>query len=1031
MTIPEFSTRFPTTISMAALAVVLLGYISLERLGTDLLPDLHTPVISVDLRAPGKSPWEMEERYTRRLERDVQTISKVKRVYSVTRASQSVVVAEFAWDADMDFALLDVQKKTAFYGADDAIETLDVTREDPQALPVMRVAVHADAELRGPMDIDDLLGTIETAIKPNLEALEGVASAEIEGGAEKEARVTLDPYLLEAFGLNAGAIAKRIGQANLDVSGGTLKDAKRSYQVKGLGRLRSLEDIHDLIVGERRGGGAVAGELRVPVRVSDVGQVELVYEERESISRLDGTECIGLAIHKEADANTVSVVATARSALDDLGVDLPGMTFTVVENQARFIELAVTEVKDAAIYGGILAIVVLFLFLRSWAVTATIGIAIPISVLATFTLMYFEGLTLNVMSLGGLALGAGMLVDNAIVVIENIYRHLERGEDASVAASRGAGEVGTAILASTLTTVSVFLPIVYLHGLAGELFKEQAWTVAFSLLSSLAVALSVVPMIASRVLRRQHAPSVEGRYKVFANLLGTALDRKGIVFLAVLGVLALTFVTGRAIDVTFIPREDQGIFHVAFALPEGTRLELSDGVAQRIDDIVKSVGGDDVAHVYGRVGVDPAQVWNVGEPTGPNRGTMSVLLSEGDRRRVGQIVNEIDEHLRNLANVEVEYELHESPLETVMGTQSAPIVVEISGDDLETLRRLTDDLAGRLTAASAVYNVRSSFQGGQPELDLALRLDVAASFGLTPDDLIGDLKRRLSGDDVGEYSEGQRARTIRVGFGEMDMTELSSIRVDTPDGSILTVGDVADPQIIEGPREIRRERQRRIGRVNAYVSEGSTLGQAVGQLQAILTGVELPPGYQVSLGGEERDRAESFGSLQFALILSIVLVYMVMASLFESFLHPFTVMLSLPLAGVGVVLGFWLLNEPLSITAFIGVIMLGGIAVNDSIVLVDRINQLRETAQTVREAIVQAARDRLRPILMTSATTILALLPMAIGLGEGGKLRAPMAIAVIGGLVSSTLMTLVVIPVVYEWVDGFRGVKAVSREVAR
>jgi HAE1 family hydrophobic/amphiphilic exporter-1 len=1029
MTLPEFSTKFPTTITMATLAVVLLGYISLERLGTDLLPDLHTPVISVDLRAPGKSPWEMEERYTRRLERDIQTISQVKRVYSVTRASQSVVVAEFAWEADMDFALLDVQKRTALYGADEAIESLDVSREDPQALPVMRVAVHQVSRLGG-QDIDDLLGTIETVIKPNLEALDGVASAEVEGGAEKEARVTLDPYLLEAFGLNAGTVARRIEQANLDVSGGTLKDAKRSYQVKGLGRLKSLEDIRNLIVGERGGANANAGaasgtpvsgnSLRVPIRVSDIGKVGLVYEERQSIARLDGVECIGLAIHKEAAANTVSVVQIGRSALDDLSQDLQGIQFTVVENQARFIELAVNEVKDAAIYGGILAIAVLMLFLRSWAVTATIGLAIPISVLATFTLMYFEGLTLNVMSLGGLALGAGMLVDNAIVVIENIYRHLEQGEDAREASSRGASEVGTAILASTLTTVSVFLPIVYLHGLAGELFKEQAWTVAFSLISSLAVALSLVPMIASRVFSRQGVNIRTKRYVFFSRFLTRALDRKGTVLAIVLGVLVVTVAAARTIEVTFIPREDQGIFHLAFSLPEGTRLELTDGVARRITDVVKTVAGDEVAHVYGRIGVDPAQVWDVGKPTGPNRGTLSILLAAGERRSVGQIVSALDPHLRDMPNVDVEYELHESPLESVMGAQSAPVVVEVSGDDLAVLQRLTADLANRLSGASAVYNVQSSFQGGQPELDLALRLDVAASFGLTPDDLIGDLERRLSGEDVGEYSEGQRARTIRVGFGEMDMTELSSIRIDTPDGSILTVGDIAEPSIVEGPREIHRERQRRIGRVTAYVSEGSTLGEAVSQVETILANVDLPPGYRTSIGGEERDRAESFDSLQFALILSLILVYMVMASLFESFLHPFTVMLSLPLAGVGVVLGFWLFGEPLSITAFIGVIMLGGIAVNDSIILVDRINQLRGTVQNLRAAVVQAAEDRVRPILMTSATTVLALLPMAIGLGEGGELRAPMAIAVIGGLVSSTIMTLVVIPAVYEVVEGLR-----------
>ena len=1022
MSLPEFSTRYPVTIAMATLAVILLGWISLDNLGTDLLPNLQTPVITVDLRAPGKSPREMEERYTRHLERDISTIARVRRVYSVTRSGQSVVVAEFAWDADVDFALLDVQKKMGRYASDEEIEVLDVTREDPQALSVMRIAVSSTII----EDLDALLGTVEMVLKPTLEGLEGVASAEVEGGAEKEVRVTLDSYLLEAFGLDAETVVKRVQSANVDVSGGTLKEGRQSYQVKGLGRLKDIADVQDLIVAERKGAdvGGQEGSPRVSVSVGDVGSVALQFEERETIVRLDGTECVGLAIYKEADANTVTVVKAVLKALDDFTRDLPDLRFTTVENQARFIEEAVGEVEESALYGALLAVGVLFLFLRRWTVTLVIGLAIPISVLATFTLMYFQGLTLNVMTLGGLALGAGMLVDNAIVVIENIYRHLELGAHARAASARGAGEVGVAILASTLTTVSVFLPIVYLHGLAGELFKEQAWTVAFSLISSLGVAMTTVPMLTSRIFQRHRGGSVEIRRERFRAFLERALNRKGWVLLLVLGILGVTVYLSRSIQTEFIPREDQGLFHVDLALSEGTRLEVTDRVARRAGEIIREVGGDDVEYVYIRAGVDPARISSVGDPTGPNWATLSVSLRTGKRRGLGELVKAVDGPLREIPDLTVKYELHETALEGVMGEQTAPIQIEISGENLDILRDLTGGFKERIEALPTVYNVRTSFQGGQPEIDLALREDVAAAFGLTPQSIIQVVERRLSGEVAGELSKDQRSRTIRVGFEDVDLRELRQIRIEGTDGAVLTLGDIADPRIVEGPREILRERQRRVGRITGYLADGVALSEAIEEVNRIIGEMALPYGYRVTIGGAERERAESFGSLKFALLLSIVLVYMVMASLFESIVHPFSVMLTVPLAGVGVVIAFWALGEPLSLMAYIGIIMLGGIAVNDAIIQVDRINQLRQDKEDLRSAVLQAAQDRLRPILMTSATTILALLPMAIGLGEGARLRAPMAMAVIGGLVSSTLMTLIVIPVVYEMIDRLRGRRA-------
>lgn len=999
---------------MATLAVVLLGWISLGRLGTDLLPDLQTPVVTVDLRAPGKSPREMEERYTRRLERDVSTIRRVKRVYSITRAGQSVVVAEFAYEADMDFALLDVQKKVGAYAVADDVTSLDVLRQDPQTQPVMRIAVASDGDVS---ELDDLLGTVETLIKPRLEALDGVASAEMEGGAEKEIQVVLDAYLLEAFALAPSAVVDRIRAAGADISGGMLKDGQQSYLVKALGRLNRMEDVTELIVGDRP---ASETAQRLPVRVKDVGQVMLVVQDRETIVRIDGRECVGLAIYKEAGANTVAVVETATGALEEMAATMPALSFATVENQARFVQSAIGEVKNSALYGALLAIGVLLLVLRSGTATLVIGLAIPISVLATFTLMYFQNLTLNLMTLGGLALGAGMLVDNAIVVIENIYRRMELGESAFQASSLGASEVGRAILASTITTISVFLPIVYLQGLAGELFKDQAWTVAFSLLSSLCVAMTTVPMLASRLFGSVRARASTSKWHFYRRMLSGVLNHKAWIAVFTVGLLCAAGVLFLRISYEFIPREDQGMFQVEIALPEGTRLDVTDRYGLRVQEIIRSVGGADVAHIYVRSGIDPARLSGTGEPMGPNRATLSVLLVPQRTQTVPHLVDVLDAHIQALPDVEVTYHLHDTALGSVMGKQDAPMQIEITGENLDILNRLTADLQSRVEALPTVYNVRSSFQGGQPEVDLQIRGEIAAAFGLTTQSLSQTLARQLSGEIAGELSKDQRTRDIRVKYEDMDLRELGQLRIEGSGGAILTLSDVADLQIVEGPREILREGQTRVGRITGYLTAGSALSEAVVQVRAVLSDMVIPAGYRVSIGGEERDRSESFKGLKFALILSIVLIYMVMASLFESLVHPFTVMLSVPLAGIGVVFAFYGLGLPLSVMAYIGVIMLGGIAVNGAIILVDRINQLCTEGFALREAVLSGAQDRVRPILMTSATTVLALLPMALGFGEGARLRAPMAVAVIGGLITSTLMTLIVVPVMYEWIDRLR-----------
>lgn len=1015
MSLAEFSTRYPVTVAMATFAVILLGWISFTKLGTDLLPDLQTPVVTIDLRSPGKAPREIEEQYTRRLERDVSTVRHVKRVHSVTRAGQTIVVAEFAWEADMDFALLDVQKKVTGYASDEDITMLDVTREDPQASSVLQLAIS------GGDDIDALVGTVETIIKPKLESLDGIASAEREGGAQKEVRVILDPYLLETFGVTPSNIITRIQAANSDISGGTLRDGQQSYLVKAIGRLKDANDVNELIIGERR-EVTTLGEsgIRVPVRIKDIGKVSLEYAEKETIVRLDGTEGVGLAIYKESGKNTVLVVDSALDVVSQIQEDFPNLSIVVVENQANFIKNAIGEVEESALQGAILAIGVLLLALKSWRATLVIGVAIPISILATFTLMYFQNLTLNIMTLGGLALGAGMLVDNAIVVIENIFRHLEKGEEPQVAASKGASEVGVAILASTLTTVSVFLPIVYVQGLAGELFQDQAWTVAYSLMSSLVVAMTTVPMLSARLLKHLRSETVgELRSKRYRDMLEWVLNRKSLVIGFTLILLSFAGYSFFNLHSEFIPREDQGVFEIEMVLDEGSRLELTDKVSRRVGEIIHEVAGTSIKSIYVQSGNDPNRLSGTRSATGPNHAIITVTLSKENDLSANQLIGVLETHLQEIPGATFKYRLRETALEGILGEENAPVQVEVIGDNFDILSRLTVELKQNLAQNLALYNVQTSLQGGQPEVDLSIRDEVAAAFGLNTQSISRTVEQQLTGEIAGELSKDQRTRDIRVKYEDVDLSQLNQLRLETTGGAVLTLGDVVDMDIIEGPREILRENQRRVGRITAHLTEGYSLSQAVTGIEETLRNTILPSGYKISMGGEERERSESFENLSFALILSLILVYMVMASLFESLLHPFTVIFSVPLAGVGVVISFWIIQEPLSVMAYIGIIMLGGIAVNDAIVLVDRINQLRETLG-LREAILQGTQDRLRPILMTSATTILALLPMAMGFGEGAKLRAPMAIAVIGGLISSTLMTLVVIPIMYEFLDRIR-----------
>ncbi len=1049
MNLPQFSARHPVAVSMAVCGILLLGLVSLNRLGTDLLPDLESPRIVVALESGDKSPREMEDTYAERLEAQLGTVRHVRKVSSVSYVGRIVVSAEFAWHADMDFALLEVHKQLAAYSGDREVDNVVVARFDPRQLPVLTFGVIGS---RG-QDLDELRRIGEDTIKRRLESLDGVAAARVSGGREREVVIEPDPYLLKAYNLTFADLRQLIQAANIDASGGEIEDNERMYIVHAVGEFKGLNDIRQVAVayrtpgdvGERTADGRFSAE-KVPVTLSEVADVRYEYKEVKSIVRLNGKECVGISVYKEADENTVRVVDAVKKELAKLERDIPGVQIVVADDQARFIKVAIREVYVTAAYGVLMAIVVLYVFLRNFRATMIVCLAFPISIIATFNLMYFSGLTLNIMTLGGLALGAGMLVDSAIVVVENVFRHRQMGKPLLDSAVDGTREVASAITASTVTTVVVFLPIVFVRGIAGELFKEQAMTVAFSLLSSLVVALAVIPAAASKYLTvKEQTLGAVGRYPALAAVVGKCLDHKFVVVLLALALGAFSVYLVPRVGSEFVPAGDEGQLMIEVRLPEGTRIETTEATVRQIERVIDAAAGKTVSTVFARIGrIEDEMAVLEEEASGDNTAKISVVAArrqapEGffeiwadrfglldlirpaaDTMRSEALVASIRPALRALPGVKVNYVLHESTLQQTIGSGEAPITVELRGPNLDVLRRLSDACAARMGRLPEVYNVRTSFEGGHPEVEIILDRLLAASFGLDTAQVAAIVRQKVDGEVIGDFVAEDEQRDIELKFREMPLHSLESIEIENPQNALLTLADLAEMNVTEGPRTIERREQQRAGIVSARLAEDVKFSDAVAAVKRAVAGLTVPPGYRIKVAGEEERRAESFRALGFAMILAVVLVYMVLAGQFESLLHPFVILLTVPLAGIGVVLAFYMLGRPFNVMAYIGAIMLAGIAVNDSIVLVDFINQLRRRGAARRDAILKAVQTRLRPIVMTSLTTILVLLPLSLGIGESARLRAPLAIAVIAGLCASTVLTLFVIPAVYTLLDSLR-----------
>ncbi len=1021
-----FAVRYPVTVSMFFIGVVLLGWISLSKLPTNLFPDLRAPRITVLAEAPGLAPQEVERIVIESLEGRVGTIKGVKQVSSISRADTGAIIVDFNWGTDMDFAMLEVKKNVQ--GANiEEIEEISTLRYDPNALPIMTLGLYGEKR-----DLKELHYLAERTIGPALERISGVARAEVTGGHIPEAHCVLNPELLHFYNLTIDQVSNALMQANVSTSGGWVDEGNQRFLIRAMGEIKKIEQLANTVVGYAND---------VPIYLTDIGEAKWGIEEPINSVRMDNHDAVGIALYKEAGSNTVEVVKEVRAFLGkelipgEGGFEIGGgdrgrnrktdiipkdTTIEIAYDQSLFINRSISEVKSTAIQGIILAGVVLFLFLRDFRTTVIVALAIPVSILATFNLMYFMDLTLNIMTLGGLALGAGMLVDNAIVVIENIFRRRQIGDHSHQAATKGAGEVASAIAASTLTTVVVFVPIAYMGGVTAQLFKEQALTVVFSLLASLVVALMMIPALCARYLKGIPQPRKETG-GIYSNFLHMALRKRFITSVLVILICVACFPLLMDIKQEFIPQAAESQFIIKMRMPSGTRLETTENVAKNIEGWLTQDLGDHIEHVFTRVGQKPENTGAIDEePEGPHTAEVLVSLKENAFVDVPQVIDYLEPRVKTISGLEMNYLMSQTSLSTLIGGEKSAIVVEIKGRSLETLTEIAKLVKTQMDNISQVSNVRTTILEGNPEIHLIPDRILMVEAGLDQQRLINLVRNQLRGQVATSIQDVDQTKDIRVqlGDGEMNVPELMDTIIPIGENRAITLGNLVKVRKQPGPREILHRDQERIARVLADVAEGSKLSDAVSAVKTTIGSVPIPKQYYISFGGEEQRRKESFERLRFALILALILVYMVMASLFESLLHPFVIMFSMPLAGVGIILAFYMTGQTLNLMGYIGIIMLAGIVVNNAIVLVDYINYLRrEEGEKMREAIVRAGCRRLRPIIMTTLTTVLALLPLALGFGEGAEIRAPMAIAVIGGLLSSTVLTLVIIPIVYSLIE--------------
>ncbi len=1021
MKIPEFSVNRKVTTAMLAMILVVLGTIAFFQLGLDFFPDLEFPTVSVITTYRGASSEDIENTITRPLEQIINSVSRVKKVNSMTIEGASVIMVEFEWGTNLDFAAQDVRDQIGLYRSYIPEEAHDplVVKFNFSQFPIIFGGITAN---RPTVELKEI---IEDEVAPRLERIDGVASVQVFSTDVREILVNVDKTALESLNLSLDQILLALRMENLNLPAGHVVERHAEFLIRTIGEFESVEDIGKTIVGSAQNGQ--------PVYLRDVAEVRDGLKEARFVSRIQREKGVIYTISKRSGANTVITAKAVNKELARIRLTLPeDIEFWPFMDQADMVQKVINRTGSNALVGGILAVFFLFVFLRNWRPTLTIALAIPLSVITTFIALYLAGYTINLLTLGGLALGIGMLVDNAVVVIENIFRHLEEGKSRDEAAKKGASEVGMAITASTLTTIAVFFPMVFAKGITGKLTQALALSIAFALLASLFVALTIVPMVASLLFKEnknQNAAANTARKGEFEKarnfyrkLLHKSLKRRGLVLAAVLGLFLFSFVIVPFLGTEFMPSQDQDMIILKVKMPVGTSIEETNRVAQMAEDLLAEQ--PEVKIVSAQIGStaeeDPSDLAGGFSNAGTHEGILWVgLISQTERSYSDrEILERIRKKLPRLKGVKFEAM---DMSQMMMGGSNAPVEIKVFGKDIYQLREIADNIVDRIRDVEGLRDITHTFAEGKPEYHIRINREQASRMGLMVSQIANTIQTASLGTVATRYREGNEEVDIRVRFAKQSrdsLDDIENIPILAPTNQMLRLNQVASISKGEGPIQIDRENQARVVTVLANIA-GRDLGSVVKDIKQRISGVErgLPPGYFIEFGGQYENMKEAFVIMAAAFALATLLVYMIMASQFESFRHPFVIMFTIPLALFGVIVALLVSGKPVSLPVLIGFIMLGGIAVNNGIVMVDYINQLKRRGVEKKEAILQACAVRLRPVLITAFTTILGMLPMALSTSQGSEMRAPMAITVVGGLIATTLLTLFVIPIIYSLFD--------------
>ncbi len=1060
MSLPEVSIRRPVTTLMCYLGVILFGVISLGRLSQELFPPITYPQLSVVTPYENAAPEEIETLITKIIEEAVGGVSGIRKISSTSKEGLSIVIAEFGWNQNMDFASLAIREKLDLVKERlprDAQEPV-VIKYNPFELPVLSISISSSE--RTPVQLRELA---RKSFKDEIEKIHGVASASISGGEEEQVLISIDQAKLKEAGVSIVEVSEAVSAANLNYPGGTIKESFYEYLIRTLGEFKKVDEIGQIPIrrvdvdaqkeasstpGVQEGQRSLASTRLVLLK--DVADVKRTVKEKTSFSRFNSRDSVTVAVQKQAQSNTLQIANAVRQKLKELREKLPkNIHIDIVYDQSKFIRDALDGVKDAAIQGGFLAFLVLVIFLKDFKNSALVVTITPVTVLATYTLMYFMNISLNVISLGGVALGVGMLLDNAVVVIENVYRKFRENpaEGMTKAAIVGSNEVMAPMAASTLTTVSVFLPIVFVTGIAGQIFKELAWVVVVTQIISAVIAFTLLPMLIAKLGQKSSLTERDIHEKAqnpiwnfvsapirwievsYEKILPVFIRAKWFFLMVILVVFLGSLFMLSSMDRILLPKVDQGQFMVKIDLPVGTRVQFTNEIARKIEGYMSQVSEvETVAVVVGSNKGGASK--EILERLGSHQAQVIVSLKPKRSRSTEEIVQEIRKHFELSSSVRNEiwparlsYVLYDSAFK-VGGDTDAPVVIEVKGPNLEELKRYAGLIKEKVSPIAGIYGVADSIAEPFPETKVIIDKDRASFYRLSTVAIAQAANVAVKGITSTKFKEENREIDIRVQLKESDrdnFKKLGSLMIHSPLDMEVPLLDFVTFKKGRGPSEIKRVSQERTVQVYAKVYSRE-LKSVIEDVQASLNQMHPPDTYSITIAGESQEIKESFASLEFAFTLSVVLVYMIMAAQFESLWQPFLIMFCLPLSLIGVAFALWVSHTPISVVVILGIILLAGIVVNNGIILIDFINQLRKEGVPLRESAIQAGKTRLRPILMTAFSSAIGLVPLALGIGEGAELQAPMAVTVMGGILIATFLTLVVTPALYigtEEIAGF------------